>query len=75
MLEDVGHSRGVWWVRLEANGEDIVRVVSRDVQIFGARLVMLEMEGGQLKLRHLPNTLKGESMELLARLWKVGDVC
>ena len=44
MFEDVWHSSGVRWVCLEADAEDIVGIVSCDVQILCARLVVGELE-------------------------------
>lgn len=38
----------IWGVSLEADGEDIVLVVSGDVQIFRSSLLMLELEGCEL---------------------------
>jgi len=66
MLEDVWHPRGVGRVGLEADGEDIVGVVPGNVNVFGARLVVLQLEGRQLQLGHLLYAAEGEAMELLA---------
>ena len=38
----------IWGVSLEADGEDIVLVVSGDVQIFHSSLFMLELESCEL---------------------------
>lgn len=75
MLEDVRHTSRIGRVRLEADGEDIVGVVAGDMQVLGAGLVVLQVEGCQLQLRHLLDPLEGEAMELLAGLGKVGEVC
>jgi hypothetical protein len=75
MLQNVWHSGGIWWICLEANGKDIVRIVARNVQVLGAGLVMLQVKSRQLKLRHLLDALESEAMELLSGLGKVGDVC
>jgi len=66
MFQDVWHSSGVWRVSLEANGEDIVRILAGNVQVLGARLVVLEVQCSQLKLGNLLDALEGEAVQLLA---------
>ena len=41
MLQDVWHSSRIWRICLEADGENIIRIVAGNVQVLGARLVML----------------------------------
>jgi len=53
VLEDMWHARRVRRIRLEANTEDVVLVVSRHMQIIGAGLVVAEVqrrefEGGNM---------------------------
>lgn len=48
VLEYVRNTSVIWWVSLEADGEDIVLVVSGDVQILRSSLLMLELEGCKL---------------------------
>jgi len=60
------HPGVVWGVCLEANREDIVAVVARDVEVFGARLVVAEVQGGQLELRNMLRPQESEAMKLLA---------
>lgn len=48
VLKDVGNTRVIWGVSLECNGEDIVLVVSSNVQIFCSGLLMLKLEGCKL---------------------------
>jgi hypothetical protein len=43
MLQDMWHSSGVWRIRLEADAEDIVGIISCHMQIVCPRLFMLEM--------------------------------
>jgi hypothetical protein len=69
------HSSRIGRVRLEADGKDIVGVVAGNVQVLGAGLVVLQVQGCQLELWHLLDPLKGEAMELLSGLRKVGYVC
>jgi hypothetical protein len=68
------HSGGVWWVGLEADGKDIVRILAGNMQVFGASLVVLEMQCGQLQLWDLLDALESKAMELLADIRKVGDI-
>ena len=75
MLEYMRHASGVWWIRLEANTEDIVLVFSCYVQIVGARLVVLEEQCRQLQLRDVLGALEGEAMEASTRLRETGEVC
>lgn len=67
MLQNVRHSGVIWWIGLESNGEDIIRVVPRNMDIVGAGLVVLELQRGQLELRNLLDALESEAMELLPR--------
>jgi len=66
MLEDMRHSSVVRRVRLEADGEDIVRIVSRDMEIFCPCLVVLQLERRQLQFGDLLHALESEAVELLA---------
>jgi len=68
VLEDVRHAGSIGRVRLEADGEDIVAVVACDVQVVGARLVVLQMQGGQLELGHVLGADKREAVQLVAGL-------
>jgi hypothetical protein len=65
MLEDVRHASVIRGVSLETNGEDVVRIFSRNVEVLGSRLVMLELERCQLQLGDLLHALEREAMELL----------
>lgn len=68
MLQYMGHPGVVWRVCLEADGKDIVAVVACDVQVVGAGLVMLQVEGCQLKLGNVLGAKKSKSVELAAGL-------
>lgn len=63
MFEDVRHASVVGRIGLESDGEDIVRIVSRDVEVVCARLVMLELQCRQLQLGDLLDTLESKAME------------
>lgn len=68
MFKDMRHTSGIWWVCLEADAEDIVLVVSCDVQVVGAGLIVLEEQRRQLELRYMLRLLEGESMNAISRL-------
>lgn len=53
---------------LEADGEDVVRVISGHVQILRSCFIMLEMEGCKLELWHVLGALESEAMKLFARI-------
>ena len=75
MLEYMRHASGVWWIRLEANTEDIVLVFSCYVQIVCARLVVLEEQCRQLKLGYMLRSLESETMEASSGLRETREVC
>ena len=65
----------IGWVGLEANGEDIVGVISSKMQMPGARLVMGRFDGGELQLWYLLDALHGKAVNLLRWLWDIADCC
>ena len=73
MLKYVGNTSVIWGVSLECDGEDIVLVVSGNVQMFRSSLLMLELEGCKLQFRYVLLSLKHESMETLSELWRLID--
>ena len=70
MFKDMRHPRGIRRVRLEADGEDVVRVIAGDVQVISAGLVVLEVEGGELEFGHMFRSLQRETVEFGPGLWK-----
>lgn len=74
MLQDVGDAGVIGRVRLEADGEDIVGVVARNMQIVGAGLVVLQLQCRQFQLRNVLCSDECESMELGARLRIQGEI-
>lgn len=74
MLQDVGDAGVIGRVRLEANGEDIVGIVTRNVQVVGAGLVVLQLQCRQLQLWNVLCSDESESMELGARLRIQGEI-
>jgi hypothetical protein len=57
MLQDMRNSSVIRRIRLEPDGEDIVGVVARNVEVVGASLIMLELESSEFQLRNLLNAL------------------
>lgn len=74
MLQDVGDAGVIGRIRLEADGEDIVGVITRDMQVVGAGLVMLQLQCRQLQLRDVLCSDESESMELRARFRIQGEI-
>lgn len=74
MLQDVGDAGVIGRVRLEADGEDIVGVITRDMQVVGAGLVVLQLQCRQFQLRNVLCSDESESMEFGARLRIQGEI-
>lgn len=66
MLQDMWHTGVIWRVGLEADGEDIVAVISGNVKMFGTSLIVLQVQGRQLELRHVLRAKQREAMKLFA---------
>ncbi len=74
MLQDMGHTSVVGWVGFESDGEGIVHVVSSQVQVIGARLVVLKMERGDFQLRHALDAMQSEPMMSVSWLHRAAHV-
>lgn len=68
MFKDVRNASRIRRIRLEADAEDIILVVSCHVQVVGAGLVVLEHQRRQLQLGHMLALLEGKAMNAIARL-------
>ena len=75
MFENVWNAGVIRGVCLESDGKDIIAILSRDVKMFGARLIMLKVQSCEFKLWNLFGPQQGEAMELIAWLWKVRQIC
>jgi hypothetical protein len=75
MFEDMRHSRVVWRVRFEADRENVVLVLAGNMQIVGASLVVLQVQGCQLEFGDMLRTEESEAMNLLSWLWVLGKLC
>jgi hypothetical protein len=74
MLQDMRDTRIIRWVGLEPDREDIVAILASDVQVFGARLVMAQVQRRQLELGDMLRPQKREAMELLANFRVLREV-
>lgn len=66
VLQDMWHAGVIRRVGLEADGEDIIAVITGNVKMFGTSLVVLQVQGRQLKLGHMLGAQQGEAVKLLA---------
>ena len=69
----MGNTGVVRRVGLEADGEDIVAIVTANVKVFGACLIVLEVQGGQLEFRDMLGPQQGKAIEFIARLRELGE--
>lgn len=69
MFKYVWHARGVRRIRLESYAEDIVLIISCNMKIVCARLVVLKMQRRELELGDMLRSLESKAMKLGARLW------
>ena len=67
MLEDMRQAGVINWVRLEINREYIVRVISRNMQIFRSGFVMFQLHCCQVELWNAFRPLNCEAIDLAAR--------
>lgn len=68
MLQNVRNTSIIGWISLESDGEDIVLVVSCDMEMLCASLVMLEKQSCKLQLRNMLGAFQREAVELLSWL-------
>ena len=75
MLKNVWNTSVIRRIGLEADAKDIIGVVASDMQVIGASLIMLEMQGRQFKLRDMLSSFDREAMELVAGFREAGKIC
>lgn len=56
------YTRVIGRICLEANGEDIIAIVTGNMEMFGASLVVLEVQGCQFKLWDVLATEQSEAV-------------
>lgn len=62
MLEYVGDPGGIRRIRLEADGENIIRVLSSYMKILRPSLLMMQLKCRKLELRHMFCTIQDEAV-------------
>ena len=71
MLKYMGDTCVIWGVSFEANREDIVLVVSGNVQILRSSFLMLESKSSELQFRDMLLALEHEPMQIFPKLWRL----
>lgn len=66
VLQDVRHAGVIRGVGLEADGKDIVAVITGNVKMLGTSLVVLQVHSRQLELGHMLGAQQGEAVKLPA---------
>ena len=75
MFEDVRDARVVGGIGLESDRKDIVAVVAGDVEMFGASLVVLQVQCRQLEFGDMLRSYECKAVKLVTRFWKLRKVC
>jgi len=73
MLQYVRNTSVIGRVGLEPDGEDVVLVVSCDMEMLRASLIMLEQQRCKLQFRNMLGALQGEAVQLLSGLGVVAQ--
>jgi hypothetical protein len=75
MLQDMRNTRVIGRVGLEPDGEDIVAVISGNVEMLRASLVVLQVQRSQLELWDVLGSQQCEAVELVAGFRQLGKLC
>lgn len=75
MLQYMGHASVIWRIRLKPDREDIVLVVSCNVQILSSSSVMLKLKSCKLQLWDMLRPLESEAMKLITGFGILIQVC
>lgn len=73
MLENMRYPGVIVGIRLEPRGKHVIRILPGNMDVLGARLVVGEVDCGQLELGHGFRTLDGEAVELVAGKRQLGE--
>ena len=71
MLKYVRNTCVIWRISLEPNREDIVLVVSGDVEIFCSSFLMFELKRCELQFRYMLLALERKPMQMFSKLWRL----
>lgn len=75
MLQNMRHARSVGRVSLESNSKNIVLIITGDMHVVCISLVVFQPDCRQVKLGDMLLFMQSESVELLADVGKVVQVC
>ena len=65
VLQDMGHTGGIRRIGFEANGEDIVFIITGDMKVLCPSLFMLEVECCKLQLGHLLGSFECKAVDVV----------
>lgn len=68
MFQYVRDARFIWRVGFESDRENIVLVISGQVQVLSTSLIMLKIQGRELQPWNMLHTLVGKPMEICTGL-------
>lgn len=66
VLEYVRNTGVIWWISLEADGENIILVISCDMKMLCTCLFMLKMQSCKLQFWDMPDAIQREAVQLLS---------
>ena len=75
VLQDMGHTCVIRRVGFKPDGEDIILVIPRDMEIFCSCFVMLQMKSCKLQLRDMLRAFQCKAMNIFAWLGILVEVC
>lgn len=75
MLENMRYSSVIVGIRLEPRSKHVIPILSRNMNVLGARLVVGEVDRGQLQFGHGLCALDGEAVEFVAGERQLGESC
>lgn len=73
MFKNMRYPSVIVGVRLEPRGKHVIPVLPGNMDVFGARLVVREVDCSQLQFGHGFCTLDGEAVELVAGKRQLGE--
>ena len=75
VLQDMGHTSVIRRVSFKPDGEDIILVIPRDMEILCSSLVVLQMKSCKLQLRDMLRAFQCKAMNIFAWLGILVEVC
>lgn len=74
VLQDVRDACVIRGIGLETDGEDVVAIISGNVEMFSAGFVMLQVQSRQLQFRDMLRSQQREAVKLLTRLRELREL-